>query len=362
MLRGRLSSTQFFMGLAFLGLIIIVLYYFQITQRAQGAILNFHPNTDRLNQRFRLSGYYKGKYYSGKYFNQSFNRYLDEFGLIDVEETDSARDLYLTDPKKIVFVTAFSNNHFPEALQNMRTMRNMNYSRVLYIYDLGLTEDSRQILLTEWKDLLIELRKFPWSKYPDYVGTKLRSFRWKPLIVAEILKVHSAMFWIDSSTAALKPIDLSPLECSTFMNTHNCKFYPWMLWVHSYHSIFAGTQGNMYNYLPMPEEKSTMMEMWGANQQLIFGTKRVKENVLRLWVLCALEEDCLDYPDTIDQCDFTGTNWWTAWAWCHRHDQSAINILLAWENDFDNTRFVHNFEIFDAIRTFYDPTLTWHKR
>lgn len=95
----------------------------------------------------------------------------------------------------------------------------------------------------------------------------------------------------------------------------------------------------MYNYLPMPEEPAKELNMVGANLQLIYGLKDLKENVLRFWVLCALEADCMAPSGANLACGGQGR--YKSYMNCHRFDQSAVNILVAWANDFKGDRYWH---------------------
>lgn len=94
----------------------------------------------------------------------------------------------------------------------------------------------------------------------------------------------------------------------------------------------------MYDFLPMPIDAAKNLTMWSATAQLIYGTKEIRESVLRYWVLCALERECMDPNQSSLKCHFARDRY-TQYAGCNRQDQSAINIILANANSFDETRY-----------------------
>ncbi|RCN28181.1 hypothetical protein ANCCAN_26079 [Ancylostoma caninum] len=50
----------------------------------------------------------------------------------------------------------------------------------IIVYDLGLSSSSAENLKGK---CLVEVRKFPFDKYPTYVD-RLLEYRWKPLLIA----------------------------------------------------------------------------------------------------------------------------------------------------------------------------------
>ncbi|WKY04691.1 hypothetical protein Q1695_005589 [Nippostrongylus brasiliensis] len=98
-------------------------------------------------------------------------------------------------PSQPVFVTAMSSNHYAEGLTLIANIRNWWPKRKIIVYDLGLNVTSTERL----KGMcLLELRRFPFSDYPQYVGNLLQ-FRWKPIIIAIVLKEYGALWYMDTS-------------------------------------------------------------------------------------------------------------------------------------------------------------------
>lgn len=200
----------------------------------------------------------------------------------------------------------------------------------------NFSNSERTQLMQEFGHIIKEIRKFTFEKYPPYVRN-LRQFRWKPLAVADLLKEFPSVWWMDASARVLKPLDHF-YKVYKNCTTNTCKFYPWVLITWATHGLFAATDKRMYDYLPMPIEISKKVKMWSATIQLIFATKEVREKALRYWVLCALEEGCMDPPGSAIFCKF-GPDRFEVHAGCNRQDQSAINIILSRLNNFTEDKY-----------------------
>lgn len=157
---------------------------------------------------------------------------------------------------------------------------------------------------------------------------------------------------MDSSVRILKPLDHFYNKIRNCKWSENgCQFYPWTLISPTGHSIYAATFPKMYEYMPIPESVAKHLRMWQATIQLIFATKHVRENILRYWVLCALEEECMVPANNTIHCKFNEKDSFTDFLDCHRQDQSAINILLARVNNFVERKYRRETDgVFDIRR------------
>lgn len=156
-----------------------------------------------------------------------------------------------------------------------------------------------------------------------------------------MLVEHPSIWWMDTSAKMKQPLKTIYSDfknCST-KDIISCAYYPWITVDSGGHSIFAATEPGMFKYLPIPETVSKNLTMFGANLQLIYGVNHVKENILKFWVLCALELNCMEPINAKLFCQFK--NRYTDYGNCHRFDQSAVNILLAWANGFIQSRYHH---------------------
>jgi len=281
---------------------------------------------------FRLEGMYDNLPYIGLSFNQSWNPILDSLGLLHIKDNNQTKNNFFSEP---IYVAAFSSNHFHESIQFLKDLSNTIKPKTLYIYDIGLNETERHIIILQFAEMIAEFRKFAFERYPPYVSI-LFSYRWKPLIIAEMLSLHPAIFWMDTSTRIKAPLNYNFLRnCSSeSVPSSTCDYFPWIMTDASGHSMFANTFREIYQYLPIPDKVAKVKSMWGANVMLVFSTRETKEKVLRIWVLCALEFECMAPSGSMKAN--------------HRFDQSAINIILALVNNYNETRYTHHFD--KAIR------------
>lgn len=91
-------------------------------------------------------------------------------------------------------------------------------------------------------------------------------------------------------------------QCSS--NISECAIYPWSLVNDEDFSIWVGTGNRTYRFLSMDEDLAKNITMYTATVQLIFAMKEVHKTVLRYWVLCAFEEECMEPKGS-----HTGCHW-----------------------------------------------------
>ncbi|KAK6036294.1 hypothetical protein COOONC_26201, partial [Cooperia oncophora] len=171
---------------------------------------------------------------------------------------------------------------------------------------------------------LVEIRKFPFDDYPPYVKS-LGEFRWKPLIIAMTLKEFGAVWYMDTSVRWKKDrLDLvyDEIRCrETFWRSRNvteCGKSAYLLQSSSNHGVFPTTDPGVYEYIPtlLPHLKQKSCENHDAGFAFVVRTKDAI-NILKWYVLCALEKDCMAPPGAQLICRF-GENRWEHYAKCHR--------------------------------------------
>ncbi|EYB92492.1 hypothetical protein Y032_0193g1395 [Ancylostoma ceylanicum] len=114
---------------------------------------------------------------NGRRFNCNFAPYLDSLDLLQSEQLIDLSDEDLPTP---AFVTAMSENHYYEGLTLIAYMRKLWPRQKLIVYDLGLSSNSAENLKGK---CFVEVREFPFNKYPPYVK-RLLEYRWKPILIA----------------------------------------------------------------------------------------------------------------------------------------------------------------------------------
>lgn len=250
-----------------------------------------------------------------------------------------------------VVVSGISENHVSEAASHIQSWINYlsaNKSKII-IYNLGMSKRSTTKLTETFGDK-IELRQFNFQKYPDYVG-HLNKYRFKPLIVAEILRDYPSIIWLDSSIVIRKNFtqcfDSGTVTVICFLLGYtediiivlaSPEMFPVSLLSFSGHSIHAVTDPQMFQYLPMDYSERTKIKMYQAAPLIVYATKVVRFNFLRFLVWCALDVECMAPGGHNVHCDALEDRY-LSYANCHRYDQSAINILLATINGYNDTKY-----------------------
>lgn len=100
---------------------------------------------------------------------------------------------------------------------------------------------------------------------------------------------------------------------------------------YSSHSVYAATHPQMYEYLPTDIQSLKQLDMQEANM-VIYPTRKVYQNFLHWWYLCALEVKCQAPPNITRPCPLVfqkgGDRHTVYYEFCHRFDQSSMNILV----------------------------------
>ncbi len=291
---------------------------------------NFCPKIWNSSGRPCFQVLFHNKTLDGKKFELHLDqlKILDDFRLLTSNtQLPSDYDVFHSEP---AFISAISENHLPEMrdlLKSFDEFFRFERHQKLILYDLGLKCDPSQLGFPG----RFEIRRFPFEKYPKFVG-KLTEYRWKPLIIAEALKQFSSIWWLDSSVRFPKPnVTLK----NRIRNFNKSGAQPVTLFSSAGHSIFQATHPKMYQYFPLPENVSKSTVMYGATYMLMYGTKKMKKEILLPWVACALDCRCMAPIGSNLYCTFRGEHKQV----CHRFDQSAINLILALLSEGDTSKY-----------------------
>ena len=109
------------------------------------------------------------------------------------------------------------------------------------------------------------------------------------------------------------------------------------------HSTFAVTHEGMYAYLTA-NVTYLQQKQFGAGLVCVVRTPDIMEGVIKHWVNCSLTKECINPYGSSPRCRFM-KDLSKSYAYCHRFDQSALNIIL-------NKHFRGNVSLFYKRNTF----------
>ncbi|CAJ0939208.1 unnamed protein product, partial [Mesorhabditis belari] len=303
----------------------------------------------------------------GKRFACDYVKDVKRLGLLPDYPTIDLTKSHVPEP---IFVTAFSENHWDEAKRLIALIRQHWRQQKVIIYDLGITSSTAAEINGFCN---VELRKFPFDVYPQYVR-QLAEYRWKPIVIAETLKEFGAIWYMDSSITWRKQnlshvydllncrskvgFEKTPLpsiaerdsrENTTIHesgwtldvwddNLKACRKSAYMFHGWTGHGIYPATSHHLYEWIPtnFDEIIKPKAKMYEAGFVYAVRTKDTVERIMRWYVLCALEDNCMaprGIPGISLGCQW-GASKFSDYANCHRYDQSVANLLAA--NGFNN--------------------------
>ncbi|EGT58678.1 hypothetical protein CAEBREN_28701 [Caenorhabditis brenneri] len=139
----------------------------------------------------------------GRKFDCDRLKILEKLNLVD--NPGPFVDLSKTEEnsKQIVFVSAVSDNHFNEATTSIAAFYRFYPNGHFILYSLGLHEIYTTNIKKDFNKL--EVRVFNVTGYPDYVINWME-YRFKPLILAEVMKEFSNVWWMDAHIVVKKPM------------------------------------------------------------------------------------------------------------------------------------------------------------
>ncbi|KAL8585128.1 hypothetical protein ACOMHN_013144 [Nucella lapillus] len=186
--------------------------------------------------------------------------------------------------------TAF-NSLFPR-------MKNEDFAFV--VYNLGLTEEERRLTKKNCRCTLVD---FPFSDLPDFVS-QLKCYVWKPLIVASLLHKAEYLIWIDASIR-FRRSDPCP---EMFKRARENGFQSKRTWGSIAYSAFSEME---------------------ANFMIWYNDKFTREAIVKPWLSCALEVNCMCIHNYTNYLDCRPGPPRRVYERCHRFDQSGMGIIFS---------------------------------
>ena len=187
---------------------------------------------------------------------------------------------------RLAVVTAISSNHFQEVQDMIRSMQVNVPKTKIYVYDLGLTEYQRKNLSDY---CYVEVRIFPFKKYPPHFATLSTSEAWKPIIINDLAKEYDVILYGDASLRIHKPVKNNVIPY--LMD------FPYVAGPPASHSVIAVTPPEMYNYLGLnltrKQALKAMPNEFASTMMCVWVNHLMREKFLNYWVDCALHQQCM---------------------------------------------------------------------
>ncbi|CCD70103.1 Nucleotid_trans domain-containing protein [Caenorhabditis elegans] len=277
----------------------------------------------------------------GKRFNCDWLSTLEDMKLVDAPDQEMVD---MSNPSRnesdVIFVSAISSNHIGNFNQmNKLLIQHFPHQKVL-LYSLDLSDNELETL-----DKNVIIRKFNYAKYPNYVRN-LKEYRFKALILAEVISEYSNVWWLDAHNRWLQPKPLSYMyeEMAQCYNNDDCKKNSSIfMFLNSTHSNYAVLNYGLLDYFPTYDLNELKTNEAGLQLSAMFvylARTPFTLEVLKWHTLCALEDKCMNPPKAKLECKTIPS--WDIYAECFRYDQSSINLIMF--NFFRN----HNHYFMDA--------------
>ncbi|MGB7537545.1 MAG: DUF1647 domain-containing protein [Anaerolineales bacterium] len=204
---------------------------------------------------------------------------------------------------EFVMVTGADRTHFKSLCNLLRSVEKWEPGMRCIVYDLGLDPDQRSALAAAFPAR--EVRRFDYSKYPEYFNIRINAgeYAWKPVIFSEVFEeCRCSVGWFDAGNLLTGPL------------THMRKVVQWQ----GFYSPFAKphvadwTHPGTLAYLNVEKWIYTKTNLAGYCVAANFRSSKARVFVER-WRQCALVKECIA-PE--------GSNRYN-----HRQDMSVLSIL-----------------------------------
>ena len=163
-----------------------------------------------------------------------------------------------------------------------------------------------------------EVRDFDFESYPGHVHYT-STFAWRPIILATVLREQGAVFYVEPTTRFKNP------NAANFLRMRGTKSF--FLWDYpKFTSLVAYTDPDMFAFMGEKRCSFTDCSLLSPEAMVLYRTEDVWTELLKPWLKCALNKDCISPPAARHSGCFEIRNPRTTG--CHRYDMSALSILL----------------------------------
>ncbi|KAL8572686.1 hypothetical protein ACOMHN_049815 [Nucella lapillus] len=223
-------------------------------------------------------------------------------------------------PKKYMFVTAASSNHYNESQALVHNMRQFIFNKLppssysfLY-YDLGLKPWERRRVEKNCNCTVVSINKKAFPKHTHH----LMCYAWKPFIIKALLPKTEVLVYMDTS------VRFRNMDLQDFFDTARrwgAQFLASMDSIpnHTVQSMFDFYQNPACLFWPFPE----LLAGFSVFHNEPFMTRVV----LDPWVSCAYNEKCMCPvdPHAFRNCPHVERRV----GMCHRFDLSSLTLQMA---------------------------------
>ena len=105
----------------------------------------------------------------------------------------TTEDLY----QNLVYVTAFSDNHFTEAQDMLTSVSRCLPQKNILVCNIGLNKKNKFKLTKKYRN--IEIRPFPFEDYKHLMCVSFLTYAWKPIIVKLVSLEYDVIMYRDAS-------------------------------------------------------------------------------------------------------------------------------------------------------------------
>ena len=197
--------------------------------------------------------------------------------------------------QRLVVFTAFSSNHFEEALDMIGSVQMYLPHTKIIVYDIGLSTEERGKVT---KYCNVELRTFDFAKYPPHVKN-IKNYAWRPFMLQELAQEYDVILYGDASLRITGHNISKALECLLD--------FPFLDVISDNHPIISLTHETQIEYFNFPPSRKYMAH-WKTVQAtawFLLVNDLTKEKIIAPWVDCVVHEECVA-PEgaTKENCDY----------------------------------------------------------
>ena len=205
--------------------------------------------------------------------------------------------------EKFIIITGSDSRYYKSLKQLLLSILLYEKNTKVIVFDLGLSNEESNELKRQFRK--IELRKFDYSKYPEYLNIKKNAgeYAWKPVIISNILdEFKSSVFWMDAGNVICSPLITirKIIKLTGFYSPF------------SEGNIFKWTHHETLKFLKVSKNIQYKRNLSGGCVAINYDFDKVKKTIHK-WKDCALTKECIA-PEGSSRKN-------------HRQDQAVLSIL-----------------------------------